>query len=101
MCVISSPAVCVCCLLQLHEGVPYLDTSVADEEGAGLLQGRAGYESGAINATPLDLGLLRDSIEDQHADRRLQDLQVITVVTRILCGVAGFVAQGSKVIAML
>lgn len=63
-------------LLQLHEGLLYLDTAVADEEGAGLLQGQAGHEAGAINSTPLDVGLLRDGIEDQFADKKLQDLQV-------------------------
>eukprot|EP00878_Enallax_costatus_P005372 GHUV01005641.1.p1 GENE.GHUV01005641.1~~GHUV01005641.1.p1 ORF type:complete len:497 (+),score=116.83 GHUV01005641.1:382-1872(+) len=60
---------------ELHEGRPYLDTSAADEEGAGLLQGRAGHEAGSINSTPLDLGLLRDGVEDQFADKKFQGLQ--------------------------
>lgn len=59
--------------MQLHEGLPLLDAAAGgDDEGAGLLQGQAGQDISAINATPLDLGLLRDGIEDSYATQKLQ-----------------------------
>eukprot|EP00879_Flechtneria_rotunda_P021915 GHRR01023110.1.p1 GENE.GHRR01023110.1~~GHRR01023110.1.p1 ORF type:complete len:513 (+),score=201.87 GHRR01023110.1:225-1763(+) len=62
---------------ELHEGLPLLDGSAAggagDEAGTGLLQGRAGADAGAINATILDLGLLRDGIEDAYAQQKMQE----------------------------
>ncbi|KAF6259711.1 WD40-repeat-containing domain protein [Scenedesmus sp. NREL 46B-D3] len=58
---------------ELHEGQPLLGAAAAgDDEGAGLLQGQAGHEVGSINATPLDLGLLRDGEEDSYATQKLQ-----------------------------
>jgi hypothetical protein len=63
---------CVWCT-QLHKGLPLLGAAAGgDDEVAGLLQGQAGHDVGAINATPLDLGLLRDGIEDSYATQKLQ-----------------------------
>jgi hypothetical protein len=58
--------------MQLHGGLPLLGAAAGDEEVAGLLQGQAGHDVGAINATPLDLGLLRDGTEDSYATQKLQ-----------------------------
>jgi hypothetical protein len=63
--------------MQLHEGLPLLGAAAGgDDEVAGLLQGQAGHDVGAINATPLDLGLLRDGIEDSYATQKLQVRQL-------------------------
>ncbi|WIA36958.1 hypothetical protein OEZ86_008196 [Tetradesmus obliquus] len=71
---LDAAAACPSCNFCLHEGLPLLDAAAAgDDEGAGLLQGQAGHDVGAINTTPLDLGLLRDGTEDAYATQKLQE----------------------------